>query len=456
MSVLCAGAQAQAEDESPGAATPAPELAPAHPDDPSPAKAPQPSYEDLVRRIEALEKTVAEQARPKEAQSTAAAFIQNRFNPDLSLVADVALVGVNVDDATANRLAVPGLFEESERVGKLRGFNFNYLELGFSTAVDPYFDFFGVVTIGAEGVEVEEVYVDSRQLPFGFKLRLGKLLSSCGRLNGMHKHYWDFYDAPLVFEALIGGEGMKNPGLRLSWTAPVDFLLEVNLEVFQGVFDESRTFNAAGYELEAADGSTLSGKTPLVPGLYAASVKTSFDTGDHVFLLGASVMYGHSTQAGEDAAFYAPGTVLYGAELTYKYLISSYRSLTWQTEYLGRWSAGDLALASDGLVHRQEKQQGGLYSQLVWRFDDPGRWRVGARFDLITQNSVKIDGVEQPLENLLTRYTAMLEYSPTEFARFRVQYAYDRSRYLDGARRDVHEVLLNVNVAVGPHGAHSF
>jgi hypothetical protein len=50
----------------------------------------------------------------------------------------------------------------------------------------------------------------------------------------------------------------------------------------------------------------------------------------------------------------------------------------------------------------------------------------------------------------------MLEYSPSEFARFRVQYAFDRSRTLAGARRDIHEVLLNVNVAVGPHGSHSF
>jgi hypothetical protein len=355
----CFHSPALAEDDpAPGTVSaPAPDQVPAPPHDPSSVAAPQPqpSYEELARRVEALEKALAaqakakaeEQAQPKEQEqpegqpkSSAAAFIQNRFNPDLSLVADVALVGVNVDDATAAELTVPGFLDESERAGKSRGLNFNYLELGFAAAVDPYFDFFGVIALGAEGIEVEEVYIDSRLLPLGFKLLIGKLLSSNGRLNGLHKHTWDFYDVPLVFEGLIGGEGLKNPGLRVTWTAPLDFLLEVNLEAFQGVFEESRTFNAVGYELQAASGSTLSGKTPLVPGLYAASLKTSFDTGNHVFLLGGSVMYGHSTQASisgspEDLAFYAPGTVLYGAELTYKYLISSYRSVTWQTEYLG-------------------------------------------------------------------------------------------------------------------------
>jgi hypothetical protein len=81
---------------------------------------------------------------------------------------------------------------------------------------------------------------------------------------------------------------------------------------------------------------------------------------------------------------------------------------------------------------------------------------VGARFDLLDQNSYTVDGAKQPLDNMLSRYSTMLEYSPTEFSRFRLQYAFDRSRFLDGARKDVHEVLLQMNIAVGPHGAHSF
>jgi len=415
-----------------------------------------PSCDALLRRIEALEKAAEERAPPPEPRSTAGVFTQNRFNPDLSIIADFAAVGTNVSDKTAQSLAVPGFIDQSDRTGKLRGINFNYLELAFASSVDPYFDFFGVVTFAPEGFDVEEAFVDTRQLPFGFQLRLGKFLSAFGRLNGMHQHFWDFYDQPLVYEAFMGAEGFKNPGLRVSWTAPVDFLLQLNLEVFQGVSDESRTFNAVGYNLTAANGTVLSSTAPFVPALYVGSLKTSFDFGDNVFLLGASVMYGHSTQTSTDMAFSAPGTVLYNGELTYKYLISSYRSITWQSEYLGRVSSGDLALASDGLVHHQSKNQGGFYTQIIWRFDQPGRWRVGERFDLLAQNSLTIDGAGQPLDNMLQRYTTMLEFSPTEFSRFRLQYAYDRSRSLDGVQKDVHEVLLQMNIAVGPHGAHSF
>jgi hypothetical protein len=425
----------------------------------APEAQPVPSYDDLVRRIEALEKAAQERAPLPAARSTAGVFTQNRFNPDISIIADFALVGTNITDGIAQTLAVPGFLDQSDRTGKLRGINFNYLEFAFNAAVDPYFDFVGIVTVAPSGVDVEEAFVDTRQLPFGFQLRIGKFFSAFGRLNGMHAHVWDFYEQPLVYEAFIGSEGFKNPGLRVSWTAPVDFLLQLNLEVFQGVSDESPTFNAVGYSLTAANGTVISSTAPFVPALYVGSLKTSFDVGNHVFLLGASAMYGHSTQthgSPTDVAFNAPGTVLYDAELTYKYLISSYRSITWQSEYLGRVSSGDLALASDGIIHAASKKQGGFYSQVIARFDQPGRWRVGARFDLLTQNEFTIDGVGQPLHNMLQRYTTMLECSPTEFSRFRLQYAFDRSRTLNGAQRDVHEVLLQMNIAVGPHGAHSF
>jgi len=403
---------------------------------------------------------LAEEAAPTQAHEEAEAHAEKRFVPELTVITAFSLAGANVDDPTAEALALPGFLDVTARQGKLQGIHFDYLELALNACVDPYFDFFGVVAFSPEEVGVEEAYIDSRPLPLGFQVRLGKLLSSFGQQNGKHKHYWDFFEMPLVYEGLVGGEGLSNPGLRLSWTAPVDFLLQLNAEVYQGVFDESPTFDATGYELTAVDGTTLSSSAPFVPGLFVGSIKASFDAGDHVFLLGASAMYGHSTQTrlnGEstDQAFSAPGTVLYGADLTYRYLLGPNRGLTWQSEYLGRYSSGDLALASDGRLHHALKRQGGLYSQLVWRFDEPGQWRAGARFDLITQNSITVDGAGLDLDTMLQRYAAMLEYSLTEFARFRLQYAFDRSRHLAGARRDVHEVLLQVNVALGRHDAHA-
>jgi hypothetical protein len=423
----------------------------------------QPTVEDLLRRIEALEKQASEKssAPVSPPPTSAGPFSQVAFNPELSIITDVGLFGATVADADAPGLEIPGFITDADRLGKSSGFNLNSIELAFNAAVDPFFDFTGILTFGAEGFDLEEVYAETRTLPAGFRLRVGKFLSGFGRLNGQHQHVWDFYDPPLVYETLLGMEGLKSPGVRLSWTAPLDFLLTANVEVLQGVDEEARTYNAVGYSLTATDGTTLSRSQPFTPGLYTGSIKASFDVGQHVFLLGASVMYGHSTRArvdgaDTDLAFYAPGTVLYGAELTYKLLISSYQSLTWQTEYLGRVSTGELALASDALAHRATSLQGGFYSQLVWRFDPAGQWRVGARFDLLTQNQLLIDEVDQPLDGYLQRYSAMMEFNPSEFARFRLQYAFDRARYLAGVRTDVHELLLQINFSVGPHGAHFF
>jgi hypothetical protein len=231
------------------------ETKPAAPESESaaPETKPAPSQDELLSRIEALEAMQAERTQAPTASSTAATFIQNRFNPDLSMIADFALVGTNRSDATVESLTVPGFIAQSDRTGKLRGINFNYLELAFAASVDPYFDFFSVVTFAPGGFDIEETYVDTRQLPFGFQLRIGKFLSAFGRQNGMHAHVWDFYDQPLVYEAFMGGEGWKNPGVRLSWTAPVDFLLQLNLEVFQGVSDASPVFNATSYSMTAAE-----------------------------------------------------------------------------------------------------------------------------------------------------------------------------------------------------------
>lgn len=64
------------------------------------------------------EQQASEAREDRPAQSTAGVFIQNRFNPDISLITDFALAGANVSDETAESLSVPGFLVESEREGK--------------------------------------------------------------------------------------------------------------------------------------------------------------------------------------------------------------------------------------------------------------------------------------------------------------------------------------------------
>ena len=82
---------------------------------------------------------------------------------------------------------------------------------------------------------------------------------------------------------------------------------------------------------------------------------------------------------------------------------------------------------------------------------------MGLRYDTIYQNDVTKNGVadEQPTD--LDKYSAMVEYSTSEFARFRLQYNQNEALYNeDGNKESVSTIILQANISIGAHGAHSF
>ena len=79
----------------------------------APENKPASSNNDLLRRIEALEAAEKDRTPTPSARSTAATFIQNRFNPDISIIADFALAGTSLDDKSAQTLTVPGFIASS-------------------------------------------------------------------------------------------------------------------------------------------------------------------------------------------------------------------------------------------------------------------------------------------------------------------------------------------------------
>ena len=52
-------------------------------------------------------------------------------------------------------------------------------------------------------------------------LKGGRFLSSIGYLNSQHAHAWDFVDAPLAYQAFLGGQ-YANDGLQVKWVAPIE------------------------------------------------------------------------------------------------------------------------------------------------------------------------------------------------------------------------------------------
>ena len=55
------------------------------------------------------------------------------------------------------------------------------------------------------------------------------------------------------------------------------------------------------------------------------------------------------------------------------------------------------------------------------------------------------------------KYSAMVEYHTSEFARFRLQYNRNEAMYDEaGLRQNLDTIMLQANIAIGAHAAHSF
>ena len=115
---------------------------------------------------------------------------------------------------------------------KNHGVTVQNVELTFAGVVDPYLrgDAHIVLLIDAEGetvIELEEAYLSSLDLPFNLELEAGQLFTEFGRLNPTHPHSWDFVDQPVVSSRFFGPDGLRSPGVQLSWLAPLPFFAEL-------------------------------------------------------------------------------------------------------------------------------------------------------------------------------------------------------------------------------------
>src|SRR4051794_1491159 len=113
------------------------------------------------------------------------------------------------------------------------GFTAQEVELALSAIVDPYFKGEVYLTIpNLEGIEVEEAFATTTSLPWNLQVKAGSFRSAFGRQNGQHLHMQDFTRRPLVNAAFLGADGMRGPGVQVSWLAPLPFFLTVSGEAF--------------------------------------------------------------------------------------------------------------------------------------------------------------------------------------------------------------------------------
>ena len=457
------------------------------------AASPSASTDDVKRRLEALE---TEQAAAKAALEAIRAATLPRepgpvepaglvpksfplfgssgqvssgtaFNPSITVIPDVVFARDDVRGEAGELLEEADGFhgahgEDEHGHGALRqGFNLRETEIAFTASVDAYFDVQALFAVGEEGIEAEEVFFQTRRLPFGLQLKGGKLLSGIGYANAHHPHQWDFVDQSLAYELLLGGSGLNEKGLQLTWVPKLPFYLKVGAELLQGE-NEKLASHLGGLELPGL----VEGDAPRVlgaksgPRLFTGFVKLGPDLGySNALQVGLSFATSRSHQEIHDEdADGVPEEVLdgsatlWGVDAVWKY--DSPRphgagDLVLQAEYLRRKKDLDLVGTAGAVVSRQD----GAYLQAVYGLLP--RLQLGARWDAggLTNDSV-VAGVKTAW-GATRRFTAALTFNPTEFSRVRAQYE-NASIRVDGEKETWGRVLLQLQLSLGAHGAHAF
>jgi hypothetical protein len=429
--------------------------------------------EGYERRIDALEKRLAEaEARPGSAQAaplpTAAAPSrpgrsgdESAFNPAVSLTLQGTYASTSQDP---NTYQITGFVPSGGEVGPpKRSFGLAETELTFSASIDPYFRGVAIAALTPENeVEVEEAYFQTLALPAGFTLKGGRFFSGIGYQNEIHQHAWDFQDAALPYKAFLAGR-LKQDGLQLRWLAPTPIFLELGAEISSG--DQ---FPGSDRNKNGIGGSALFGHVGGDIGTdYAWRAGLS-----HLRTSPNGRAYEDTDSLGNPVTNSFTGRAkLWIADAVLKWAPNGNTTgtyLKFQGEYFRSRQDGALTYddtAAGGpfgvLSDTFETRQSGWYAQGIWQFMP--RWRVGYRYDTVrhgtVSNGIVANGLGPAAADFPvlaghspTRNTGMLDWSPTEFSRLRLQLVSDRSR--PGATDN--QVILQYIHSLGAHGAHRF
>jgi hypothetical protein len=356
-------------------------------------------------------------------------------NPYISLIFNGWYYASDLSQPEIDSRTIPGFTNEPVE-GRNKGFNFESAELFLFAPVDPYFNLYVTIPVTEEGAEVEEAYFVTTSLPAGFQVKGGKFLSGFGRINGQHPHTWDFVDVPLNYRAFIGTEGMSEKGVQATYLPSLPVYTILGVEVLQG--ENDLLFNPEG-------------NTPYA---FTAFAKASVDLGEHsTILFGPSFITGKAriTTVADDT-FFSGDSDLFDFEFVYKWKPSRTRSAIFQSEYLYRRQKGDLTDFASSTTDPLKRVQDGIYVQGLYQL---GRWRIGARYDVLElfKHEYDLSGEQQEFGERPWRATAAVEFNPSEFSRIRLQYNRDNSAE-NGQINN--ELFLQLLLGIGAHAAHTF
>lgn len=368
----------------------------------------------------------------------------NEFNPAISLILDgrAAVYSNNPQD-----YEISGFLLGEEAGLPNEGLSLGETELDISANIDDKFYGFFTVALESEGeeteIEIEEAFFETTSLPYGLKLKGGRFLSAIGYLNDRHAHLWNFVDAPLVYRAMFANQ-LNDDGLQVTWIAPTDFYLRLGSEVgrggdFPGAGAPNSGFGT--YTLFADAGGDISSTQSWIAGL--SFVFAEAEGRESAIEDGVSSFTGDSD------------TVI--LDFVWKWAKNGnprLRHAIVQAEYMHREEEGRLDFANASVTETglYEGKPSGFYVEGVYQFIP--RWRVGLRFDHLRTDNV-LTGLTTTGSLLEDRnperISAMVDFSHSEYSRFRFQINRDDST-LDSDT----QFYLQYLMSLGAHGAHQF
>lgn len=360
---------------------------------------------------------------------------------DISFDAQVAAGGSTADEEELRNL------QGGAHDPKARGFTLQQGELSLLGAVDPYFTgeghflFFHEPEEGESGIEIEEIFFRTLALPGNLELKGGLFLTEFGIKNPQHPHFWHWLDQPVVLSRTLGGEGMRQVGLRISWIVPVPGYLEIQAGAQNARGETMPSF--LGMELPPSFSQVEHTLPPLRTLVYSARARYSGDMSEEMVVQGGVSFAVGKNPLGEDAQ-----TQLLGVDGKFLYRpLAHHRGFPFfliQAEGIQR----ELRFPIPGSVERRYDRGG--YMEAVYGFRRP--FAVGIRAERAWQKG-KITGFDPSPSR--TRISPLFLLKPTEFSRIRCQYNLDEEK--EGDEIGItHTLWVGLEIALGKHPAHMF
>jgi hypothetical protein len=435
--------------------------------------------ETYERRIEALEQRLqlaeakagkaAESAAQAETTATQAAVqassrpqTESALNPGISAILNGVYANLKQDP---NTYRINGFVPTMGDVGPgKRSFSLGESELGFAANIDHLFrgTLIAAISPDNDSIGVEEGYIQTLALSRGFTVKAGRFFSAAGYQNQIHAHAWDFTDAPLAMKAFLGNQ-LGEDGVQLKWVAPTDLYLDLGLELgrgraFPADLNGSHNKNGIGSSnLFTTLGGDIGSSIAWQAGLSYLATSPRNRTYSDTDSTGAPVT---NSFAGNSRLWVLGGVLKWSPNGN-----PTYNNFKLQGEYFHRRENGSLTYdtqaASLGTqTGNYNSRQSGWYLQGVYQFMPT--WRVGYRYDRLNAGTTAIGLVDSgalaaadfPILGGYNpkRHALMLDWSPSEFSRVRLQFARDYSRM----GMPDNQIFLQYIVSMGAHGAHRF